>query len=246
MRRANGDPHRSVRDATAGGSGRVIGSPRANFDLQLQHLQDDPLLMASMVDKAIDRSVESLKKRDRVASEHVIRDDLAINEKRFEIEERALLLIATQQPLASDLRMIASAIHIVTDLERMGDHAEGIAKINMLHADEPLLKPLIDLPRMADRCRDMLRRAMDALVTRDAEAARQIAAEDDDVDQLYDQIYHELVMFMVSDPKTIERATWLLWAAHNLERIADRVTNICERVVFLVTGRMEEMNVSKY
>ena len=224
----------------------MIGSPRSHFDLQLQNLQSDLLVLASMVDKAIDRSVESLKQRDRAASEAVIHDDLAINQKRFDLEERALMLIATQQPMARDLRIIASVIHIVTDLERMGDYAEGIAKINLLHGDQPLLKPLIDLPRMAERCRDMLRRAMDAFVARDAEAAKAIAAEDDEVDQLYDQVYHELVMFMVSDPRTIERATWLLWAAHNLERVADRVTNICERVVFLVTGRMEEMNVSKY
>ena len=224
----------------------ITNSPRSHFDQQLSKLQDDLLLLASMVDKAGDRAVESLKRRDHATSERVIRDDLAINEKRFEIEERALMLIATQQPMAGDLRVIASVIHIVTDLERMGDHAEGIAKINLLHGDQPLLKPLIDIPRMADLCRDMLRRSMDAFIARDAEAARLIAAEDDRVDELYDQVYHELVMFMVSDPKTIERATWLLWTAHNLERIADRVTNICERVVFLVTGRMEEMNVSKY
>ena len=224
----------------------ITSSPRSHFDHQLSKLQDDLLLLASMVDKAVDRAVESLKRRDHATSERVIRDDLAINEKRFEIEERALMLIATQQPMAGDLRVIASVIHIVTDLERMGDHAEGIAKINLLHCDQPLLKPLIDIPRMADLCRDMLRRSMDAFIARDAEAAKLIAAEDDQVDQLYDQVYHELVMFMVSDPKTIERATWLLWTAHNLERIADRVTNICERVVFLVTGRMEEMNVSKY
>jgi phosphate transport system protein len=221
-------------------------STRAHFDLQLQSLQDELLVLASMVDKAIDRSVESLRQRDHAASERVIHDDLAINQKRFEIEERALLLLATQQPMARDLRIIASVIHIVTDLERMGDHAEGIAKINLLHGDQPLLKPLIDISRMNELCRDMLRRAMDAFLARDAEAAKRIAGEDDAVDQLYDQVYHELVMFMVSDPKTIERATWILWTAHNLERIADRVTNICERVVFLVTGRMEEMNVSKY
>ena len=219
---------------------------RTHFDTQLRSLQDDLLVLASMVDKAIARSVESLKERDRAASEAVIRDDAAINQKRFELEERALMLIATQQPMARDLRIIASVIHMVTDLERMGDYAEGIAKINLLHGDQPLLKPLIDLPRMADRCRDMLRRSLDAFLARDAEAAKAIAAEDDEVDALYDQVYHELVMFMVSDPKTIERATWLLWAAHNLERVADRVTNICERVVFLVTGRMEEMNVSNY
>jgi phosphate transport system protein len=224
----------------------MISTTRAHFHQQLQEMQDDLLQLASMVDKAIDRSVESLKRRDRAASERVIRDDLAINEKRFEIEQRALLLLATQQPMARDLRVIASVIHIVTDLERMGDHAEGIAKINLLHGDQPLLKPLIDIPKMAELGRELLRHSMDAFLARDAEAAKEIAARDDEVDALYDQVYHELVMFMVSDPATIERATWLLWTAHNLERIADRVTNICERVVFLVSGRMEEMNVSKY
>jgi phosphate transport system protein len=199
-----------------------------------------------MVDKAIDRSVESLHRRDRAASEQVIRDDAAINFRRFEIEERAMLLIATQQPMARDLRTIVSVLHMATDLERMGDYAAGIAKINLLHGNQALLKPLIDIPRMAELSRDMLRRSMDAFLTHDAEAAKQIAAEDDRVDDLYDQVYHELVMYMVSDPSTIERATWLLWTAHNLERVADRVTNICERVVFLVTGRMEEMNVSTY
>jgi phosphate transport system protein len=224
----------------------TIGSPRAQFDLALQNLQSDVLALASMVDKAIDRAVQSLKTRDRALAEQVIHADLEINAKRFDLEERALMLIATQQPMARDLRVIAAVLHMVTDLERMGDHAEGIAKINLLHGDQPLLKPLIDIPRMADLAREMLRQAMDAFVARDVEAANATAAADDEVDALYDQVYHELVMFMVSDPTTIERATWLLWAAHNLERIADRATNICERVVYLVTGRMEEINVSKY
>jgi phosphate transport system protein len=224
----------------------VITSSRAHFDTQLRSLQDDLLILASMVDKSIDRSVESLKQRDQLASEQVIRDDASINRKRFEIEEQAMLLIATQQPMARDLRVIISVLHMATDLERMGDYASGIAKINQLHGDQPLLKPLIDIPRMAELSRDMLRRSMDALLARDAEAAKQIAAEDDAVDNLYDQVYHELVMYMVADPKTIERATWLLWTAHNLERVADRVTNICERVVFIVTGQMQEMNVSTY
>ena len=224
----------------------VVRSPRTHFDLQLQSLQSDVLRMSSMVEKAIDRAVQSLKTRDRQLSEQVIKADLEINQLRFEIEERALTLIATQQPMAGDLRVIAAIVHMITDLERMGDHAAGIAKINLLHGDQPLLKPLIDVPHMAELCRDMLRRAMDAFVARDHDAAVRIAAEDDAVDALYDQVYHELVMYMVSDPATIERATWLLWAAHNLERVADRVTNICERVAFLVTGRMEEMNVSTY
>jgi phosphate transport system protein len=148
--------------------------------------------------------------------------------------------------MASDLRVIAAVLHIITDLERMGDHAEGIAKIAIMEAGAPPLKPLIDIPRMDEMSRDMLSRAMDAYVSRDAEAAIQIAKADDQVDELYDQVYRELLTFMMADPHTITQATHLLWVAHNLERIADRVTNICERVVFLTTGRMDEINVSKY
>lgn len=219
---------------------------REAFDKQLKALQDEVLLLGSMVEKAIDRSIEALKKRDIEESRKIIADDLEINRKRFDIEEKALLLIATQQPMARDLRFIAAVLNIITDLERMADHAEGIAKINIMLGEEPLVKPLIDIPRMAIKAKEMLHRALDALVARDAAAAKQIASEDDEVDALYDQVYRELLMIMIQDPRTITRATYLLWAAHNLERIADRVTNICERVVFTVTGRMEEMNVSTY
>jgi phosphate transport system protein len=219
---------------------------RTSFHRELRGLQDDVLVLGSMVDKAIARSIEALERLDHAEARRVIRDDLQVNAKRFAIEERAVLLIATQQPLASDLRTIVAALHIVVDLERMGDHAEGIAKIVLLHGEQSLLKPLIDVPRMADKARDMLRRSLDAFVEGDAEAARRVAAEDDEVDALYDRVYRELFGYMVRDPTTYDRATWLLWVAHNLERIADRVTNICERVVFLVTGKMEEINVSKY
>ncbi|MCL5263909.1 MAG: phosphate signaling complex protein PhoU [Chloroflexi bacterium] len=219
---------------------------REGFDKKLGDLQDEVLVLGSMVDKAIDRSIEALKKRDMEEARSIIADDVAINHKRFDIEEQALLLIATQQPMARDLRFIAAVLSIITDLERMADHAEGNAKITLMLGDEPPLKPLIDIPRMALKAREMLRRALDALVDRDAEAAKQIACEDDEIDGLYDQVYRELLTFMIQDPHTITRATHLLWAAHNLERIGDRVTNICERVVFTVTGRMEEMNVSTY
>lgn len=220
--------------------------PRGVFERELERLQDELLLLGSMVDKAIDRSVEALKRRDMEAARRIIEEDLAINRKRFEIEEKAIELIATQQPMASDLRTIVAVLNVIIDLERMADHAEGIAKINLLMGNEPLLKPLIDIPRMAEKSRDMLRRALDAFVARDAESARQVAEEDDEVDVLYDQVYRELLSFMIEDPGTITRATYLLWAAHNLERIADRVTNVCERVDFLVTGHMREMNVSYY
>jgi phosphate transport system protein len=220
--------------------------PRESFDRALKELQDDLLLLGSMVDKAIERSVQALKDRDFEESHRIIEDDLKINQKRWEIEDKCIQLIATQQPMASDLRFIAAVMNIITDLERMGDHAEGIAKINLMIGEEPLLKPLIDIPRMADKCREMLRGSLDAFINRDAEAAMRIAEEDDEVDALYNQVYRELLTYMISDPRTITRATYLLWAAHNLERIADRVTNICERVVFTVTGRMVEINVSKY
>ena len=224
----------------------AMSTTRASFDRQLTALRDDVLILGSMVDKAIDRSVEALKRRDRSEAESIISDDFKINRKRFEIEEQCLLLLATQQPMASDLRVIATALSIITDLERMGDHAEGIAKINLMMGDEPLLKPLVDIPQMSVKARDMLRRSLDAFVARDAAGARALAAEDDDVDALYDRVYKELLEYMIKDPSTITRATHLLWVAHNLERIADRVTNICERIVFMVTGRMEEINVSKY
>jgi len=219
---------------------------RATLERELQDLQDDLLVMGSMVEKQIARAVESLQKRDFQEARQVIRADLEINEKRFEIEEQAILLIATQQPIASDLRVIVSALNIIVDLERMGDHAEGIAKITLLHEDLPPVKPLIDIPRMADKARNMLRMSLDAFVAHDAEHATFIAAMDDEVDALYDQVYRELLTYMIQDPSTMERATWLLWTAHNLERIADRVTNICERTVYMVSGQMQELNVSKY
>jgi phosphate transport system protein len=219
---------------------------RSNFHRELERLQDEVLVLGSMVEKAVLRSVDALKRLDVDLARQVVADDLQINAKRWQIEDRALELIARQQPMAGDLRAIASVIHIVTDLERMGDHAEGIAKIALMHGDQPLLKPLLDIPRMADRATDMLRRSLQAFVQRDADAAIAIAAEDDVVDGLYDQVYRELLTFMIEDPHTIQRATWLLWTSHNLERIADRTTNICERVVFVATGRIEETNVSKY
>jgi phosphate transport system protein len=219
---------------------------RTAFSKELQQVQDQMLVMASMVDRAIDRSVEALKNRDLELSKLIIGEDLEINRMRFDIEEQCIQIIATQQPLASDLRILVAVLNIITDLERMGDHAEGIAKISVMIGDEKLLKPLIDVPRMAEKARKMLREALDSFVERDAEEAKRIANSDDEVDALYDQVYRELLTLMLYDPTVIKRATNLLWVAHNLERIADRVTNICERVVFLVTGRMEETNVSKY
>jgi phosphate transport system protein len=198
------------------------------------------------VEKAVAQSVAALKNRDLDAAKRIIKDDLSINRKRHEIEEKCIQLIATQQPMDGDLRNIICILNIITELERIGDYAEGIARIVVMIGDEPPLKPLIDIPRMAEKTIDMLHRSLDALISHDAEAARQIATEDTDVDNLYDQIFRELLSFMIEDPKTITRATRLIWVAHNLERSADRVTNICERVVFFVTGKMEEIGASKY
>jgi phosphate transport system protein len=194
-----------------------------------------------MVDQAIERSVRALREQDTRLAQEVIVDDAKINHLRFDIEDSCLLLIATQAPMASDLRMLAAALHISTDLERMADHAAGNAKITLLTANEPLLKPLIDIPRMADIAREMLQESLHAFVERDTVAAQRIALRDDEVDALYNRVYRDLLGIMTTDPTTIDRATHLLWAAHNLERIADRVTNICERVVFLVGGRMAEI-----
>jgi phosphate transport system protein len=219
---------------------------RVVYGNQIQELRDDVVAMSSMVDKAIARSVDSMKRQDVNLARQVFGADAEINQLRWRTEERALNVIATQAPMASDLRLISSVIHIVVDLERMGDHAAGIAKIVLETADEPLLKPLVDIPRMSELARAMLADSITAFIEGQADAAREIAKRDDDVDQLYDQIYRELLTYMMADPATINRATHLLWAAHNLERIADRVTNICERVIFSVTGELEEIAVSSY
>jgi phosphate transport system protein len=219
---------------------------RESFDRDLHELQDDLLVMGSMVEKALERSMEALKSRNLEMAHQVIEDDVKINQKRFDIEEKCVELIATQQPMASDLRVIIAVLNIIVDLERIADHAEGNAKIAVMIGNEPPLKPLIDLPRMNQKTLDMLRQSLDAFCNRDAEAARSICGEDDEVDNLYDQVFRELLTFMAEDGRTITRATRLIWVAHNLERSADRVTNICERVVYLVTGKMMEICVSKY
>jgi len=219
---------------------------RATFHKKLKAIQDDVIAMGSMVEKAIERSIGALKNRDLDLAQQIIRDDQKINRKRFEIEESCVSLIATQQPMAGDLRIIVAVLSIITELERIGDHAEGVAKIVLMIGDEPPLKPLIDIPRMAEKTVNMLRQSLDAFIKHDADTARQVASEDDEVDNLYTQVFRELLTFMAEDPRTITRATRLIWVAHNLERSADRLTNICERVVFTVTGKMEEIGVSKY
>ena len=219
---------------------------REHYAQELADLRGSVVAMASMTNKAVDNSVTALARRDVRLAEQVIASDRAINEHRWRTEEQALLVIATQAPMARDLRMIAAVIHIVTDLERMADHAAGIAKIALQTAEQAPLKPLVDIPRMSEIARSMLHDAMTAFIDGDQAAARSIVARDDEVDALYEQIYRELLTFMLADPTTINQATHLLWAAHNLERVADRVTNICERVVFAETGHLEELAVSTY
>ncbi len=213
---------------------------RKTFETEIKQVKDEVLVLGSMVEQAIVASVEALKKRDLKASQELFAGDRAINKKRFDIESQLMMMIATQQPMAHDLRLLASIMEINSELERMGDYAKGICNINIRMGDEPLLKPLIDIPRMAQKGADMLHRALTAFINEDMETARQIPSEDDEVDELYKQVYRELMIFVIADPTTIERANWLLWAAHNLERFADRVTNICERTVFIVTGELHE------
>jgi phosphate transport system protein len=214
---------------------------RKTFETEIKQVKDEVLVLGSMVEQAILDSVEALKKRDIKASEKLFASDKEINKKRFDIENQLMILIATQQPMAHDLRLLASTMEIISELERMGDYAKGIANINLRMGDAPLLKPLIDVPRMAQKGADMLHRSLTAFVNEDIETARKIPVEDDEVDALYNQVYRELMTFVIADPKTIERANWLLWVAHNLERFADRVTNICERTVFIVTGELTEI-----
>jgi phosphate transport system protein len=218
---------------------------RETFERELQRIQDEVLVLGSMVEKAITESVESLKRRDLEGARRLIAEDRMLNEKRFAIENEALILIATQQPMAGDLRTIAAVLAIISELERIGDYAKGISKINLMMGEAPFVKPLVDIPRMAEKARHMLHRALEAFVQRDVDLARAIPDEDDEMDALYNQVYRELLTFIMSDPTTIDQATYLLWAAHNLERAADRVTNICERVVFTVTGEMMEMDVDE-
>ena len=219
-------------------------NPRETLDRALQELLDDILFLGGMVEEAVRAAVAALKQRDLLASEKIYGADDNINKKHFEIEDRCITLIATQQPMAKDLRLLAAVIEISTELERMGDYAKGIAKINILLGTEPLVKPLIDIPRMADLGLDMLHRALVAFVAGDADTAREIPKEDDQIDALYNQVYRELVTYMIADTTTIDRANFLLWAAHNLERLADRVTNICERTIYMATGEMRELDRS--
>jgi phosphate transport system protein len=209
---------------------------RLGFDRQLRDLQHEILILGSMAAVATERAVDALKRRDAALAQNVIDHDTDLDQLAVSLEEQALLVIATQQPIATDLRTISAVLAITGELERIGDYAEGIAKVVLLSLDEPPIKPLIDIPRMADQSLSMLRRGLDAFIERDLTAARAIWEEDDEIDALHDQVYREMLTYMIEDPTKITRGTRLLWVTHNLERIADRVTNICERTIYMITG----------
>jgi phosphate transport system protein len=218
---------------------------RETLDQKIHQLKEDILLLDSMVENATLEAIEALKQHDLESARKIYHGDAEINAKRFEVENKCMITIATQQPImATDLRVVASILEVVAELERMGDYAKGIARICLHIGSQPHIKPIIDLPRMAEIAVGMLHRAVTAFVTQDVELARQIPADDDQVDQLYQQIYRDLMAIIISNPATIDQANLLMWAAHNLERMADRVTNICERTIYIVTGEMKEIDVS--
>jgi phosphate transport system protein len=219
-------------------------SIRERLDRKIQQLLDDVLVLGSMVEHALIKSVDALKNQDLDLAQRIYDADSRVNAKRFDIENEAMVLIATQQPMARDLRVLASTLDVATELERIGDYAKGIANICLMMGKQAPVKPLVDIPYMAEKSSDMLHRALAAFVLADEETARQIPPEDDLIDGLYNQIFRELITYMITDPSTIDRANYLLWVAHNLERAADRVTNICERTIYVATGEMQEIKVS--
>lgn len=219
--------------------------PREILDRKIQHLLDEILVLDSLIETATTEAIRSLKERDLETARRIYNGDKEINAKRFELENDCMITIATQQPImAGDLRLLASILEVVGELERMGDYAKGIAKICLLMGNEPPVKPLIDIPKMGEIVVSMLHRAVGAFVAQDTETANKVPQEDDQVDDLYNRVYHDLVSIMIQDPSVIDRANHLMWAAHNLERMADRVTNICERTIYVATGEMSEIDIS--
>ena len=219
--------------------------PRNFFEISLSQLKVQLLDYSARVQRVIGVSMDALKTRDRISADAIIQNDNALNQTRYELEEQCYTLLATQSPMAGDLREIVSMLLISIELERIADHAKNLAEITIYMGSEPLLKPLIDLPRMAEACQLMLGRALDAFARSDARAAEAVAAMDDEVDNLYKQIFRDLMSFIVEDPRTVTRAMNLLFAAHNVERIGDCITNIAERVVYAHTGRLEELNIQR-
>jgi phosphate transport system protein len=214
---------------------------RERFEQELRHLEEEVLALGTVAERAVRSSVEALARQDLAGARRLMDDDHLINERRFDLENQILTLIATQQPLAIDLRKLASMLELVGEVERIADYAKGIANIAVMIGAEPLVKPLVDIPRMADLACGMLGRALEAFSRWDVDLARSVPKEDEAVDVLYERIYRDLIAVIVKDPRTLDQAIRLSWVAHNLERVADRVSNLCERVVFAVHGRMEEL-----
>ena len=215
---------------------------RETFEREIGRLQDRVLALGSLVEKALHESARTLKYRDMKRGQRLIADDRIINRQRYDIEQDVLALIAMQQPMAGDLRVLAAILEIVTELERIGDYAKGIARINQMIGAQTLIVPLVDLPQMAQEAQDMLHEALEAFCQRDAALAREVSRRDQVVDELYQRVYRELIAAVLGNPTQIEQVSHLLWAAHNFERAADRVTNICERVIFTVTGEMVDLD----
>lgn len=216
--------------------------PRDTFDKRIQQIKDEILLLGSMVEQATLDSVVALKNRDLQSAQQVIDEDQFINDKRFAIENAILILFATQQPLAHDLRLLAAMLLVTNELERMGDYAKGIGNsiIRLGTSDIPI--PILDIEKMGNLAINMLHRALSAFVNENMEQAITIPDEDDEVDELFNKSYRSIVNSMIANPATIDDASFLLWIVHNLERFADRVTNICERTVFIISGEMMEMD----
>ncbi len=217
---------------------------RETLDRQMRQIEDEVLLLGSMVEQSVLTAVDSLKHRDLDIAHQVIEDDQNINEKRYAIENAILILIATQQPIAHDLRLLAAMLEVSTELERIGDYAKGIAKVTIMLGDSDIAIPIREINHMAQIGISMLHRALGAFIAENPNQASAIPREDDEVDQLYNKVYRMLIDMMIADPSIIDQASLLLWVAHNLERLADRVTNICERTVFIATGELLEMDTS--
>ena len=216
-----------------------------HFDEELQALKDDLLEMGGRAEAVIQKAIEALKHRDVRLAEEAIEDDRAIDRLEIDVDERCVSLLALRQPMAVDLRFITAALKIANDLERVGDHAVNIAGSAQRLAAEPPLKPLVDIPRMADLAASMLREGLDAFVSRNSRLARELVKRDDEVDALNLQVFRELVSFMIEDPKTITRAMDLILVARNLERVADLATNIAEEVVFIAEARIIKHHIDE-
>ncbi len=218
--------------------------PRDWYHEELDGLQRELLQMSGMVELSIFRAVKSLAERDAELARTVVHEEDAIDAMESTIEQHCLRLLALQQPLAGDLRLIGTALKIVTDLERMADHALDIARVTIRISSQPLMKPLIDIPRMANIAREMTRAAIEAYGRKDAAAARAVIERDDEVDLLYDQVLRELLTYMMASPPTISQAIQLLLVAGSLERIADHATNLGEWIIYMVTGERPRLNDS--